>query len=625
MGSLDKLPPYPENASFPCLRSREKPSKTSRCQIFAFFIAAILIVMDLATTILVQNTRDEVNILRDELKIISENTENMVRKRYPVDSESVEIKELRNLVIPSTVVPEYSINPKISASSISDPEFQIQTQIVNSRLSIEEADDFYSDGGNDKPPLDTNQICLNAKSEFGFDHESSIFYTFFRPTSKFENPDIAAIHLADHTTFSMRPNFAGRLSPNISDFDLQNRKTLIYVHGFRSNSYAKSSLLKQLFTETDEYNLIIMDWRVLAEPKTAGRSRRQRRGMLDYAKQYAFNTMVKSMGNYPTAFKNRHLAARELYYLLEMILNQIPATDIHIVGHSLGAHVAGEASFYLTKNTGTKIGRITGLDPAKICFTETDDIAMQKQLSKEKADFVDVWHTSANLASNSAGLARPAGHVDYWINGGKFQPICKIDQGLNDEMGIGVAAVESIVNGGVSPCSHGMVEQYFIDSLRRCHGKGGENGFRAFEIERTEIFEYQHDGLGEVEMNFSRNSSRREKSFDGVFMGFWTDKQVFEERLESCSKSGSESGSGVVENIVSSDTFVNEHSSEIIQMTDILEPNFGKYQDLWSESKNFVVFTKNTRNPNIRGQVETQLWNGYCEDEIRQSLWDFVG
>merc|ERR1712127_516745 len=127
--------------------------------------------------------------------------------------------------------------------------------------------------------------------------------------------------------------------------------------------------------------------------------------------------------------------------------SKIPASDIHIVGHSLGAHVAGEASFYLTKNTGIRIGRITGLDPAKICFTETDEIAMQKQLSKDKADFVDVWHTSANLASNSAGLARPAGDVDYWLNGGKFQPICKIDNDFNDEMGIGYSALESIVNG----------------------------------------------------------------------------------------------------------------------------------------------------------------------------------
>lgn len=45
-------------------------------------------------------------------------------------------------------------------------------------------------------------------------------------------------------------------------------------------------------------------------------------------------------------------------------MNSLDLDDVHIVGHSLGSHIAG----YVGTNLTGSIGRITGLDPAEPYF-----------------------------------------------------------------------------------------------------------------------------------------------------------------------------------------------------------------------------------------------------------------
>lgn len=67
-------------------------------------------------------------------------------------------------------------------------------------------------------------------------------------------------------------------------------------------------------------------------------------------------------------------------------LNQlgIPLRDITIVGHSMGAHIAGFAGAHLEG----KVGRIFGLDPAGPMFTKLTVKSEEERLDPSDAEFV---------------------------------------------------------------------------------------------------------------------------------------------------------------------------------------------------------------------------------------------
>lgn len=103
--------------------------------------------------------------------------------------------------------------------------------------------------------------------------------------------------------------------------------------------------------------------------------------------------------------------------LATMVESGLNHKDIHLVGHSLGSHIAGFAGKTFHSLTGTLIGRISGLDPAGPCFSHID---RNMRLAATDAEFVDVIHTNAGVY----GLRSPVGHVDFFPNGGEQQPNC---------------------------------------------------------------------------------------------------------------------------------------------------------------------------------------------------------
>ncbi|CAH2108218.1 unnamed protein product [Euphydryas editha] len=121
---------------------------------------------------------------------------------------------------------------------------------------------------------------------------------------------------------------------------------------------------------------------------------------------------------YPfAAFSTRYVGKR-----IAKLLNSIKKTfiisgrNIHLIGHSLGAHIMGYAGMF----SENKISRITGLDPARPLF-EIPEISADYRLDKSDADFVDILHTCGGVLGYMASY----GHADFFPNNGRpMQPGC---------------------------------------------------------------------------------------------------------------------------------------------------------------------------------------------------------
>lgn len=138
-----------------------------------------------------------------------------------------------------------------------------------------------------------------------------------------------------------------------------------------------------------------------------------------------------------------------------MVNSGLMLSHLHLVGFSLGSHVAGLAGrcvsdktddhlniaryltllrsyFILTiNNYFANILRITGLDPSINGFTVgTLNSEHLDELSDDDASFVDVIHTDAGFH----GISKQSGTVDFWPNyGHRFQPGCSLTNIFNPE------------------------------------------------------------------------------------------------------------------------------------------------------------------------------------------------
>ncbi|XP_004680465.1 PREDICTED: pancreatic lipase-related protein 2 [Condylura cristata] len=171
------------------------------------------------------------------------------------------------------------------------------------------------------------------------------------------------------------------------------RKTRFIIHGFidKGEESWLTDMCKNMF-KVEQVNCICVDWR---------------RGALTA---------------YTQAVHNIRVVGAEVAYLIQALSTELGyrLEDVHIIGHSLGSHAAGEAG----KRLGGKVGRITGLDPAEPCFQGAPE---EVRLDSSDAMFVDVIHTDAApiIPNLGFGMNQKAGHLDFYPNGGKHMPGCQ--------------------------------------------------------------------------------------------------------------------------------------------------------------------------------------------------------
>ncbi|KAF5284338.1 hypothetical protein FQA39_LY04631 [Lamprigera yunnana] len=222
----------------------------------------------------------------------------------------------------------------------------------------------------------------------------------------------------------------------------------VLIHGYMGTWMDDNSLYTvQLYLKIYDCNVILVDWEKGA------------RGP-----------------QYTNAAANTEIVGKQLgILLLHMIHNGLNPKKLHLIGFSLGAHVAGCASEFLKVNTHL-IGRITGLDAASPLFRHNNFKEKSKKLDKDDAVFVDAIHTDASpFFTEGFGLLEPIGHVDFFPNGGFQQPGCD-----DRRASVVMTHFEKTISKDTA-CSHLRSWELFIESLEMKLNKSENCQFTAFK------------------------------------------------------------------------------------------------------------------------------------------------
>nr|CAJ2313434.1 phospholipase A1-like [Metisa plana] len=205
----------------------------------------------------------------------------------------------------------------------------------------------------------------------------------------------------------------------------RNLPTVFYTFGYRGKSTgpATTAVLKA-YIATKKRNVILLDWEEEAKS-----------GLLGMSLGYALSAVPHS----------KKVGQQLGDALVQFVRGGLNMTQVHLVGHSLGAHLMSYAG-RRARQQGYVVPRITGLDPARALFEGA--LALREGLDRTSARFVVIVHSDPG----GYGTAKPGGAVDIWPNfGGKTQPGCPLgefEKFSADDL-----------------CSHDRSWRYFVEAI----------------------------------------------------------------------------------------------------------------------------------------------------------------
>lgn len=163
-------------------------------------------------------------------------------------------------------------------------------------------------------------------------------------------------------------------------------------------------ILESNYNYNTDFNVIVVDWSVIS-------SNVNYFGVVD---------LIEDLGFLLAEFMRFLHLKGNLYF-----------GDVYLIGHSLGAQIAGSAGKQIHP---FRINTIFALDPAGPKFRDIND---NKRLDPSDADYVESIQTSSSL-----GFEDPVGHATFYPNFGKDQKKCYI-----------------------YGCSHSRAYNYFAESI----------------------------------------------------------------------------------------------------------------------------------------------------------------
>jgi len=257
-----------------------------------------------------------------------------------------------------------------------------------------------------EPPPDTDN--RNGVPDF-------VQFEYYSSEDSFQTPKISYYWITDDYIFRKRrkrdtwEEMIEKFNPDLD--------TKILVHGWKSSTQSNSiQSIRGAYAQRGKVNVFAINWRDQADN-------------IYYLKPARYTVQV----------------GRAVAKLIDLLVEEKNANSnrIHLIGHSLGAHIMGYAGSYAKY----RVGRITGLDPARPAFE--DCIGPENHLDATDGDFVDVIHSCAGVL----GFRKPIGFVDFYPNGGGApQPGC--------------SEISQIFTG----CSHGRSYEYYAESVNSDKG-----------------------------------------------------------------------------------------------------------------------------------------------------------